>query len=377
MSALQNILLATDFCPASQRAADVAIELAWNFGCHVNLLHVMEPMPSWAESAPEQRGWSEKLLSGVRETLVARKVRVGDSAIAIGPAADTILSHALSTDADMILMGAGESPTTGDYRPGPVAEAVIEHALQPVLAVYPGAPSPKFQKIICPVDFSVASQRAVVNAIRLAKAFHGQLIVLSVVPHIGWISLAATIPAETWLTSDAKDAIAKATTRHAEHWRVQFDLWLDQFDFQGVTWTKELRHGKPDDEILAAAQANASDLIVMGTIGASGLMRTFLGGTTRRVLRELPCSLLTVKDEDLVDELDEAEVATVNKLFTEGQTLCKARSYAAAIHEFDKVLIHNPFHIPALDARAEACDAIGQRARATRCRERADALRTL
>jgi len=376
MSALKKILLATDFCPASQQAADIAIELAWNFGCQANLLHVMEPMPTWPVSVSEQRGWAETLLNGVRETLVAGKVHVGDSAIVIGPAADTILRHAYTIDADMILMGAGELPAKGDYRPGPVAEAVIERAVQPVLVVYPGSPSPKFQKILCPVDFSDASQRAVGNAIRLAKAFHGQLIVLSVVPHIGWISLAGMIPAETWLTSDAKDAIAAATTRHAEHWEAQFNRWLEHIDFQGVKWTKELRHGKPDDEIIAAAKDNGCDLIVMGATGASGLMRVFVGGTTRRVLRELPCSLLTVKDEDLVDEMQEEEVATVNKLFAQGQALGKARSYPAAIHEFDKVLTHNPFHIPALDARAEACEALGQHARATRCRQRANALRS-
>lgn len=375
MSAFQKILLATDFCPASQRAAEVAIELAWNFGCQVDLLHVMEPMPNWPVSESEQRSWADKLLSGVRETLVAGKVHVGESAIAVGPVGDMILRHAYSIDADMILIGAGESPAKGDYRPGPVAEAVIEQAAQPVLAVYPGSPVPKFQKILCPVDFSAPSQRALTNAIRLAKAFHGQLIVLSVVPHIGWISLAGTIPAETWLTSDAKHAIANATARHAEHWKVKFDRWLHPFDFQDVKWTKELRHGKPDDEIIAAAQANGCDLIVMGTTGESGLMRVFLGGTTRRVLRELPCSLLTVKDEDLVDELHEEEVAHVNTLFAKGQALCKAGSYADAIHEFDKVLIHNPFHIPALDARAEACEAIGQQARAIRCRQRANALR--
>jgi nucleotide-binding universal stress UspA family protein len=44
---LQSILLATDFRPASEQAAEVAVRLASAFGSRVNLLHVLEPLPSW------------------------------------------------------------------------------------------------------------------------------------------------------------------------------------------------------------------------------------------------------------------------------------------------------------------------------------------
>ena len=40
----------------------------------------------------------------------------------------------------------------------------------------------------------------------------------------------------------------------------------------------------------------------MGATGRTGLAQILLGSTTRRLLRQLPCSLLTVKQEDVLDE---------------------------------------------------------------------------
>jgi nucleotide-binding universal stress UspA family protein len=50
VSALQSILLATDFRPASQGAARVATRLAAAFGSRVSLLHVLEPVPWWPDA---------------------------------------------------------------------------------------------------------------------------------------------------------------------------------------------------------------------------------------------------------------------------------------------------------------------------------------
>jgi hypothetical protein len=66
---------------------------------------------------------------------------------------------------------------------------------------------------------------------------------------------------------------------------------------------------------------------------------------------------------------------STNLLFAEGQELLRAKSYDAAIRKFDKALAHNPFHIPALDERGQALEALGQSDRAVRCRQRANTLR--
>ncbi len=66
-----------------------------------------------------------------------------------------------------------------------------------------------------------------------------------------------------------------------------------------MAWSKEVRSGVPHEEIVAAAEKHQANLIVMGSTGRTGLLRLLMGGVTRRVIQHLPCSLLTVKQEDL------------------------------------------------------------------------------
>jgi transposase len=61
-------------------------------------------------------------------------------------------------------------------------------------------------------------------------------------------------------------------------------------------WKREaVRRGGP-------AARSLDDRVGMGATGRSGLLRLLMGSVTRRVLQHLPCSLLTVKDEDLVED---------------------------------------------------------------------------
>jgi hypothetical protein len=50
---------------------------------------------------------------------------------------------------------------------------------KPVLAVKPGS-RPLIRKIFCPVDFSEASKRALINALHLSRTFEAHLTVLTV-----------------------------------------------------------------------------------------------------------------------------------------------------------------------------------------------------
>ncbi|HVS04148.1 MAG TPA: universal stress protein [Thermoanaerobaculia bacterium] len=52
--------------------------------------------------------------------------------------------------------------------------------------------------------------------------------------------------------------------------------------------------GHAPTEILAAAAADVSDLIVMGTHGSSGYERFLLGSVTAAVVRQAPCNVLVV-----------------------------------------------------------------------------------
>jgi nucleotide-binding universal stress UspA family protein len=68
--------------------------------------------------------------------------------------------------------------------------------------------------------------------------------------------------------------------------------------------------GTAPDVILSFAQAQKSDLIVMGTHGLRGFDRLMLGSATDRVMRRSPCPVMAVRepthDLDIVDVLQSA-----------------------------------------------------------------------
>jgi nucleotide-binding universal stress UspA family protein len=66
---------------------------------------------------------------------------------------------------------------------------------------------------------------------------------------------------------------------------------------RGIAITTRVATGIPSEEVIAAARAEDSDLIVMGTRGKTGLSHILLGSTAERVVRGAPCPVLTVRTE--------------------------------------------------------------------------------
>ena len=52
--------------------------------------------------------------------------------------------------------------------------------------------------------------------------------------------------------------------------------------------------GRPENEIVARANATHADLIVMGTHGRSGLAHALLGSVAERVVRHTSCPVLII-----------------------------------------------------------------------------------
>jgi nucleotide-binding universal stress UspA family protein len=66
---------------------------------------------------------------------------------------------------------------------------------------------------------------------------------------------------------------------------------------RGIAVTTRVATGIPSEEVIAAAQAEDSDLIVVGTRGKTGLAHVLLGSTAERVIRGASCPVLTVRME--------------------------------------------------------------------------------
>lgn len=131
--------------------------------------------------------------------------------------------------------------------------------------------------ILCPVDFSEYSVSAVTHAVGLARWYDARLTLLHVVHIAGTIDL-PPIPLQ-----DAQ--------------RQQLDARLRALypSEPGVTVQHVLREGSNvPAELLAYAQREHVDLLVVGSHGRTGFERLLLGSVTEKLLRRAGCPVMVV-----------------------------------------------------------------------------------
>ena len=66
---------------------------------------------------------------------------------------------------------------------------------------------------------------------------------------------------------------------------------------QGVVVQTRISTGIPSEEVLAVAKAEGTDLIVVGTVGKTGIEHVLLGSTAERIIPTAPCPVLAIRTE--------------------------------------------------------------------------------
>jgi nucleotide-binding universal stress UspA family protein len=237
------------------------------------------------------------------------------------------------------------------------------YADTPVLTVKLGS-HPLIRKIVCPVDFSEASKRALMNAVHLSRTFEAHLTVLTV-----YEPLLSSFFGPDRTPGESKE---KALLKRQQY---QYDRFLRGFESEGLTWTKTIRRGEPHEEILKVVQEARPDLLVMGSQGRTGLSRFLMGSTTERVVREMPCSILTLKQEHVIRFPLEKEVADIETHFRRGKELLEKQSMEGAIAQFEYCIRRDALFIPAWEEMAVAYRKMGKKKEAERCEEMAAHIR--
>jgi nucleotide-binding universal stress UspA family protein len=140
----------------------------------------------------------------------------------------------------------------------------------------------QFKRVLCPVDFSPISRRALDHAAEVARWYEAELTVLHVVPLLptvfGFPSPVA-LPAEPAASEAVLRELASFAERAATAARRAATV---------------VREGSPAIEILHYAAEHDTDLLVLGTHGRSGFERFMIGSVAEKVLRKASCPVLTV-----------------------------------------------------------------------------------
>jgi universal stress protein E len=85
-----------------------------------------------------------------------------------------------------------------------------------------------------------------------------------------------------------------------EAWDKLHELCDPLAEQTGVTPKFWMSEGNPSEQVGLAARELNADLVVLGTIGRSGLVGRLIGNTAEKVINSIECSILAVKPEGFV-----------------------------------------------------------------------------
>jgi nucleotide-binding universal stress UspA family protein len=145
-----------------------------------------------------------------------------------------------------------------------------------------GSISIVFKSILCPVDFSEHSERALGYAVDLAALSGAHLTIMTAVdPFLDAASSAA----------GHGEALMRQTQDEIQQLLARIGLSHGKLpEAPGISVVK----GEAAKEIIAQAADAGADVIVMGTQGAGAAKRLVFGSTTEQVLRESRVPVLTI-----------------------------------------------------------------------------------
>ena len=188
-----------------------------------------------------------------------------------------ILLHALSSDADLIVLGSHQRTGLTRLRNGSIAERVARDAGQPVLIVPAGSASRQAPgSIVAAVDFSAAADGAMALAVALAEKTGGRLTVVHAVPSQfstnapRYLQRFAALEYWNLLTRDAWRRLQEMVLRHSR---------------ANVGIHARVVGGDPPSAIARVAAEIEADIIVLGVSPRRGFASRVLGATAARVMR--------------------------------------------------------------------------------------------
>ena len=139
--------------------------------------------------------------------------------------------------------------------------------------------------ILCPIDFSEFSERAYHHAVSLAEHYQAKLVAQHVVEL--WRHPSASFAASAGLYEDFEQALR-------ENGKKQLREFVKNHTHDEIQPELVVQDGVAADSILSFAQAQKTDVIVMGTHGRRGFDRLMLGSVTDRVMRRALCPVLAI-----------------------------------------------------------------------------------
>jgi nucleotide-binding universal stress UspA family protein len=293
-----KVLVATDGSPCAHEALDLVANIPWPEGSCIDLVTVVDRAtaayaPSIPGAVPDPVEREVPLIGGLAQDLdrEAQPLRDNgltvDTHVLLGRPATAIVEQAEAANADVIVVGSRGHGTIGSMVLGSVSAEVADHAHCPVLV----ARSAGWQRAMVAVDGSDFSARAenVVASWPIFAALAVDVVSVAQTDLTIVSSLAMTGYPGSVDFPEEKQAITAEHERFANEAR-------DRLALAGLKVHALVPTGDPAAQLLRAARERATDVIVVGTHGRTGVLRALAGSVARNVMLHARCSVLVVRE---------------------------------------------------------------------------------
>jgi nucleotide-binding universal stress UspA family protein len=283
---IRNILFATDFSTASERALNYALAVARRYEARIHAVHIIRP-DSFQMLPPDALTATRALIrrsaeEEMADLLVSGRFRgIAHQALVEEGELWSVLSGIIERNAiDLLVLGTHGRTGVQKVLLGSVAERVFRLAECPVLTVGPTvtdqAPEEEdFHSILFATNFTPTSERALAYALSLAQEHQARLTLLHAVQDLDNVSPRSIETLRQFFLRRLEKLVPPGT-----------DLWCEP-EFV-VTF------GSPVESILQEATDTNADLIVLGIRGTSPLGH-LPPAKAYRIVSEADCPVLTVR----------------------------------------------------------------------------------
>ena len=282
---VKNILFATDFSPAANAAAPIAIEIAQRYGAKVYGVHVNR-FDDYTGAAPD--AWAAMAEAAEKETkedagrlneqlqCIEHEVVIGE-----GNIWEVVSGLIKEKEIDLVVLGTRGRTGLGRAILGSVAEQILRQSPCPVLTVGPHVnlwsdEYAKMREILYATDLTADCPTAAPYAISLAQENQAHLVLLHVIED-----------AKAGDLVDSPEVVDLKERKLQQLVTEQAGLWCDP--------TYIVEQGPAAEKILDVAKRRHTDLIVMGARPAKGLATHLNIGTVHNVVSQATCPVLTVR----------------------------------------------------------------------------------
>ncbi|MDI6401483.1 universal stress protein [Balneolaceae bacterium ANBcel3] len=288
-----RILVPIDFSKLSFKALEAAEEFAKFFDGAITPFHSYLSLPDSDVSgrttgdklADTQEELEKKLLTRLEEhcSKYIDSKYLNPGLIKIGNASDTIIEAA--TDFDLIVMTTHGRTGFSRLIMGSVAEKVIRFAPVPVVVVEEASVLKPLEKILLTTDFSDYSLKAIPYAKEIAEKTGASIDIL----HIISFEQFGSIPQVQVAIDTKKKQLKELVNEH-------FSDMKDKVNTEVATTEFSIH-----EKITKRAIKRGYNLVVMATIGRTGLKYLRLGSTASNIVRHVENAVFTINPRRLKD----------------------------------------------------------------------------